>query len=316
MKRVPLVALVACSLTLSAQAGENLENELALINAWMPVQRHYDRVPAYSWAVVKDQDLLTSGASGLANVEKGEAATAETIYGICSISKLFTGIAALQLRDAGKYRLDDPVSDLLPWFNIERIHEGSPEITLRGLLTHSSGLPRESDSPYWNGPDFDFPTREAMRKRLGDQETLYEASQYFQYSNLGLSLAGEVVAEQSGEDFESYVQEHVLEPMGLADTAADFPTDDREPRVATGYGAPNRKGEILPLPRYNARAIAPAAGFASTALGPGQIRFLAVTYPRWQGRHRPCPEHAEGNAARPLDGLGFRYRLGPGLRNL
>lgn len=270
MKRY-LPALLTCLLlgipavTAAEEPTPRLDNELALIETWIDIQQTYDRIPGMSWAVVREQELLASGGSGLADLERGDPADADTIYGICSISKLFTGIAAMQLRDQGKFRLDAPVSELLPWFDIQRVHEGSPEITLRGLLTHSSGLPRESEMPYWMGPDFDFPTREKMRELLESQQTLYPASEYFQYSNLGLSLVGEIVAEQSGQDFESYVREHILQPMGLDDTDTDFPTDDREPRVATGYASPNRAGEIVPLPRYDAEGIAPAAGFASSA---------------------------------------------------
>ena len=168
-------------------AEQDLSNELALIESWLDGQRAYDRVPGLSAAIVHDQKLLWSGASGYADIEGKEPATADTIYGICSISKLFTGIAVMQLRDQGKVHLNDPVSELLPWFNLDQVHTGSPAITLEGILTHSAGLPRESESPYWSGPDFPFPTQLEIREKLASQSTLYPASRYFQYSNLGLT---------------------------------------------------------------------------------------------------------------------------------
>lgn len=262
--------LFVCLLTLIAvapvAADSRLANELALAERWLAAQRAYDRVPGLSAAIVHDQELLWSGASGFANLETGQPARDDTIYGICSISKLFTGIAVMQLRDQGKVRLDDPVNSLLPWYNLGQSFEGSPQITLESLLSHSSGLPRESDSPYWVGPDFTFPTREEVRSLLGGQSTLYPAQRYYQYSNLGLTLVGEVVSELSGEDYDSYVQAHVLEPLGLDDTATGFPTDSRESRIATGYGYAGREGSPPAMPRYDARGITPAAGFASTAL--------------------------------------------------
>lgn len=248
------------------KTAKSLANELALIESWLQGQRAYDRIPGLSAALVHDQQLLWSGASGYADVEQREPARADTIYGICSISKLFTGIAVMQLRDQGKVKLDDPVSKLLPWFNIELAHDGSPEITLEGMLTHSSGLPRESESPYWMGPDFPFPTQSEIREKLGTQATLYPSSLYYQYSNLGLTLAGEIVEEHSGQPYEAFIRDHVLTPMGLVDTDTGFPTDAREPRIATGYSFPGRDGKILTVPRYDARGITPAAGFASTAL--------------------------------------------------
>jgi CubicO group peptidase (beta-lactamase class C family) len=105
-----------------------------------------------------------------------------------------------------------------------------------------------------------------VRALLGGQATIYAADRYHQYSNLGLSLVGEVVAEQSGQDYTAYVDEHVLGPLGLKDTSTGFPTDQREPRIATGYGYPGRDIALPPMPRYDARGITPAAGFASTAL--------------------------------------------------
>jgi CubicO group peptidase (beta-lactamase class C family) len=146
-------------------------------------------------------------------------------------------------------------------------------------LTHSAGLPRESDFPYWVGPDFIFPTRDQIREELGRQSTLYPADRYYQYSNLGLTLAGEIVAEKSGEDYASYIQKHILGPLKMTDTDTGFPTDSREPRVATGYAYPGRSDSLQAMPRYDARGITPAAGFASTALD--LARFAS-----WQFRVR------------------------------
>jgi CubicO group peptidase (beta-lactamase class C family) len=260
------IALLIMLTSLGARAAEDRSNALALIESWLDAQRAYDRVPGLSASIVHDQELLWSGAAGFADLESKQAAQADTIYGICSISKLFTGIAVMQLRDQGKVALDDPVAGLLPWFNLPQSFEGSPEITLRAMLTHSAGLPRESDFPYWVGPDFVFPTRDEIRQELSSQSTLYPADRYYQYSNLGLTLVGEIVAEKSGEDYASYVNTHILDPLQLADTDTGFPADSREPRIATGYAFPGRSEVLQVMPRYDARGITPAAGFTSTAL--------------------------------------------------
>ena len=101
---------------------------------------------------------------------------------------------------------------------------------------------------------------------LGEQSTIYPSQHYFQYSNLGLTLIGEIVAEKSGQGFEAYIDEHILEPLQMKDTATGFPTDDRKPRIATGYGFAGRDGVSHRMPRYDARGITPAAGFTSTTL--------------------------------------------------
>ncbi len=273
------IALIVFFTSVGAQAGGDRDNELALIASWLDAQRAYDHVPGISAAIVHDQELLWSGATGYADIEGGQKAQADTIYGICSISKLFTGIAVMQLRDQGKVALEDPIADLLPWFNLSQSYAGSPEITLRATLTHSAGLPRESDYPYWVGPDFIFPTSDQIKEELGSQSTLYPAQRYFQYSNLGLTLVGEIVAEKSGEDYDSYVRKHILTPLKMADTDTGFPTDSREPRIATGYAYPGRGDALKAMPRYNARGITPAAGFASTALD-------LASFASWQFRAR------------------------------
>ena len=128
----------------------------------------------------------------------------------------------MQLRDEGLLRLDDPIADHLPWFTIQDSHPETGAIDLQGVLTHSAGLPRESDHPYWTGPEYPFPTSEQIIDRISDQEELYPADTYYQYSNLGLTLAGEVVAAISGQPYAEYVQEHILDPLGLDSTSPEI----------------------------------------------------------------------------------------------
>jgi CubicO group peptidase (beta-lactamase class C family) len=237
---------------------------IALLEIWLQSQRDFDQIPGLSAAVVHDQTIVWSKGFGFADLERKAPAAPETVYSVCSISKLFTSIALMQQRDAGKLRLDNPVAQHLPWFTIKRTDPDAPEITIEGLLTHSAGLPRESDFPYWTGPEFAFPTREQIVEKIGAQETLYPSQTYFQYSNLGMSLAGEIVSAASGQPYEEYVRQKVLKPMGLTSTWPDMPRDERGGRLATGYSAVSREGRRQPVTFFSAQGIAPAAGYAST----------------------------------------------------
>jgi len=248
----------------SSAADPRITSALELIEIWLQAQLDYEDIPGMSVGIVHDQDLVWSKGFGYAHVDKQEPATPTTIYSICSISKLFTSIAVMQLRDQGKLRLDDPVGKHLSWFNIKDTYPDAPEVTVQALLTHSSGLPREADFPYWTGPDYPFPTRDQIMERLANQEELYPADTYFQYSNLGLTLAGEVVVAASGQTYPDYVQKNILDPLGLVDTSPEIPDQHRGGRLATGYSRKLRDGKRKVIPPFSVRGIAPAAGFAST----------------------------------------------------
>jgi CubicO group peptidase (beta-lactamase class C family) len=262
-----LVALLAVPGTVSAQVADDarVAEALAAARTWLEAERAYEQIPAVSAAIVHDQELLWSGAFGMAHPDRQVPATATTVYSICSISKLFTSVALMQLRDRGLVDLRDPVSKYLPWFQLHQQYAGSAPITVEGILTHSAGLPRESDQPYWSAPDFPFPTREEIIAGLKNQETLYPAWKYFQYSNLGLTLAGEIVRAVSGMPYDRYVRENVIGPLGLKDTYPEIPEQLRGGQLADGYSSLTREGTRDPTPFFQAKGIAPAAGYASTA---------------------------------------------------
>ena len=170
----------------------------------------------------------------------------------------------MQLWEQGKLRLDDPIHKYLPCFDIQDRFPDAPEISIQGILTHSAGLPREADYPYWTGPEHNFPTREQIIEKLSGQEELYPADTFYQYSNLGMALLGEVVAAVSGQAYDIYVKEHILDPLGLNDTTPEIPEDERGKKLATGYSMKLRDGARREIPFYHVNGIAPAAGFAST----------------------------------------------------
>lgn len=250
-----------------------------LVEVWLEAQKDFDKLPGLTAIVIEDQEVLWSGAVGLANVEKNIKAEASTLCSICSISKLFTSVAIMKLYDEGKLRLDDQVSDLLPAYKLEQKYAESGPITIRTLLTHSSGLPREAAYPYWTGPDFPFPSKEQIDSKLSEQETLYPASTYFQYSNLGLTLLGEIVEEISGVTFDEYVQQNILKPLDLSDTRTELPEQLYGNKLAIGYSPIARTGNREKVKLFQANGITPAAGFSSNVQDLGK-------FASWQFRLR------------------------------
>jgi CubicO group peptidase (beta-lactamase class C family) len=278
---IVLVAPVFAADTETAPASlignQGVEDAIAAWEAWIEYQLAMERIPAASVGIVHDQELLMARGFGFANPDTRSAATADTIYSICSISKLFTSVALMQLSDEGRVRLDAPVADYLDWYSLKDAHPNDEPITVRRLLTHSSGLPRESDYPYWSDPDFVFPTHDQIVERLSAQETLYPASRYFQYSNLALTLAGEIVIEVSGEDFDTRIHTEILDPLKMTATFTDIPADEWGTGMALGHSNLKRDGTRKPIPLFKANGIAPAAGFAST------VTDLAE-FAKWQFR--------------------------------
>lgn len=281
MKKLAVLFLVSLNLCVWAQTpSTDYTDALHLIDTWMEGQQSYLHVPGISAAIVKDQEVLWSKAYGMANLAGKTPTTTSTIYSVCSISKLFTSIAIMQLYDAGKLRLDDPIESILGEFKIKKPFVDSGLITIRSLLTHSSGLPRESDFPYWTSPDFPFPTQQQVNTRVNDQQMLYPSSTYFQYSNLGMSLLGEVVEKLSGKSYDAYVEENILKSLRLTQTHPYLPKEEWGKKMAVGYGAIRRDGTREPVALFDARGITAAAGYSSTVedlarFASWQFRLLA-----------------------------------------
>jgi CubicO group peptidase (beta-lactamase class C family) len=237
---------------------------LRMVDAWLGAARDFDRIPALSAGVVRGQELVWAKGYGFIDAKNQVPATARSIYSICSISKLFTAVAVMRLVDARKLRLDDELAAVLPGYAFTQSDPDSAPISVRSVLTHSAGLPREADFPYWTGPEFSFPSAEQLRERLAQQATLYRSDERFQYSNLGMALLGNVVALASGQSYEQYMQANILDPLGLRDTRMAMPMDLYGKQLAVGHGALKRDGTRDLLAPFNAQALTPAAGFTST----------------------------------------------------
>jgi len=292
---------------------------LRVVDAWLGGVRDYERIPALSAGVVVDQELVWAKGYGTLDAAGKVPATPKTIYSICSISKVFTSVALMQQYEAGKVRLDEPLTTYLPWAVLKPAAGDSGPVTLRGVLSHSAGLPRESEFPYWTDPKNPFPTREALRAKLTSQAQLYPPSRWFQYSNLGITLAGETVEAVSGEPHAAYAQAHILDPLGLKDTRTAMPVALLGKQLAVGWGARKRDGTRDLLPPFDVRGVTPAAGYTST------VEDL-TKFASWQFRllRTETPELLKASTLREMQrvqfmdpdwqtswGLGFAlYRVG------
>lgn len=279
---VPLAAGPTSAADVPLRNDPAVDSAIRLLESWITARMEYDRIPGLSIAVVLDQRIVWSRGFGLADVEGRVPASPRTIYRAASITKLFTATSLVQLRDAGKLRFDDPVSKYLPWFKPVNPFPDAPPITIWDLLTHTSGLPGEAAFPYWT--DHVFPTREEIMKALPSQTLVYPPKTKYKYSNLGLALAGEVVAAVSGESWDGYVKKHILDPLGMTDTSASLP-ESRMGKLAFGYSRllPDGRRTVLPVVDY--KGMSPAANLTTTV--EDLARFMMLQFRDDQASKRP-----------------------------
>jgi CubicO group peptidase (beta-lactamase class C family) len=193
----------------------------------------------------------------------------DTRFRMASHSKLFTATAIMQLREEGRLRLDDPVTDYLPWFAFRSAAPDDPPVTIEHLLTHSSGLPREA-GPHWT--EWDFPTADEIRALMPDREAPFSPEVRWKYSNLAYTIAGMVVEEVSGMSWADYLQANIFDPLGMAASSVDRP----DPLMATGYGSRMPDGSREVIPFVDARGMAAATGLTSTV--EDMARFVSAQF--------------------------------------
>jgi CubicO group peptidase (beta-lactamase class C family) len=262
---VSTLLLVSTALVVRAEVTLQEQPEVAdaikVFDLWIEQHLANRHIPGLSIAVVHDQEIVWAHGYGYSDVQKKTLATPATVYRIGSITKLFTSTATLQLRDQGKLRLDDPVSLYLPWFRVPNPFPDAPETTIRQLLTHTSGLAREADVPYWT--DHVFPTREELADVVQQQPLINPPATVFHYSNLGMAILGQVVTEVSERPWADYVNENILQPLGMLSSSA-APGEELLRRLTTSYMLQGPDGTREVFEYYETGAIAPAGAIVST----------------------------------------------------
>jgi CubicO group peptidase (beta-lactamase class C family) len=178
------------------------------------------RLPSIAASVVRDGELIWETGVGAADVREQRDATPDTQYRVGSITKTFTAAAIMQLRDEGKVSLDDTLDT--------HIEAAAHAPTLRSLLSHTSGMQRETHDDAWLHNR--FASVPELLETLGEAEQVLASGARFHYSNLAFALLGIVVERVSGMPYVEYVEQRLFEPLGLSRTTFE----PVEP-AATGY---------------------------------------------------------------------------------
>ena len=190
------------------------------------------RTDEFSGAVLvaRNGEVLLEDAWGLADRQGGTPNTTDTKFRIGSMNKMFTAVATLQLVEAGKLALDDPIGTHLPDYPNQDL---ASQVTVRHLLTHTGGTGDIF------GPEFEQ-NRLALREHrdyvdlFGSRRAMFEPGSRFEYSNYGFVLLGALIEAVSGESYYDYVRNNVFQPAGMTSTDS-LPETDNVPDRAIGY---------------------------------------------------------------------------------
>lgn len=189
-------------------------------------------IPGIAYGITVDNELVVSGATGYINLEKKIPATPLSAFRIASMTKSFTALAILKLRDEGKLNLSDPVSKYIPEMaTLEYLTEDSPIINIKNLLTMTAGFPE--DNP-WGDRQLDE-SDQMLINLIREGVSFSNPSSFdFEYSNTGYALLGAIVSRVSGVPYQNYITTNILEPLDMKQTYWEYGNVPKE-QLVMGY---------------------------------------------------------------------------------
>jgi CubicO group peptidase (beta-lactamase class C family) len=223
------------------QSDPEIRAVLAQIESDIEKGRQEKKIAGLSIAIVYDQQVLLAKGFGYADLDKKIPADPATVYRVGSVTKLFTALMLMQLRDAGKLNLDDPIEKYLPQFKIKSRFPDARPATFRQVAAHYSGLPIEPpmDIEYQNPEK--FPPVEEQLKSLKNVEMIVPAMSEFAYSNLGYNIMGLALARIAKQPYNQYVDQRILKPLGMNQSGFAL-TASMKSHFAVGYNAAGPDG--------------------------------------------------------------------------
>jgi CubicO group peptidase (beta-lactamase class C family) len=260
---------------------KKLESTMPEIDQIMRDYAQTRKVPGMVWGVVIDGRLAHVGTVGVRDRASNSPAAADTAFRIASMSKSFTVLAILKLRDEGKLSLEDPVSKWIPEFaRIPLPTRDSAPLKVRQLLSHSTGLPE--DNPWGDQQLSSTDAQMTGWLKLGIPFSTPPDTRY-EYSNYAFGLLGRVVAKAAGMQYEKYVHDQILKPLHMDDSTFQFSNVPAN-RRAIGYRI-QPDGSYLEEPPLPEGAFSSAGGLLTTAGDLG--KYVAFHLSAWPPRDDP-----------------------------
>ena len=282
-------------------------------------------VPGAAWGIVVDGELAHIGVSGYRELSGKSPVSRDSVFRIASMTKSFTAMAIMKLRDEGKLSLDDEAERHVPELkNLRYPTTDSPRITVRHLMSHATGFPE--DNP-WGDQQLDATEEEFSRMLRQGIPFSNPPGIAYEYSNYGFAILGRIVTNVSGKPYRQYIAESILRPLGMVSTTLEPASVPRD-RLAHGYrweddtwkeepplpdGAFGAMGGMLTsvsdLSRYVGAFLAAWPPRNGAEAGPVRRASLREMQQIWRARPAVVTRNAAGAANLNAGGYGYGLRV-------
>ena len=204
----------------------------------------HSHLPGLAYGLVVDDSLVFYGGTGCTNLEHGLAVSEHSLFRIASMTKSFTAMAILKLRDDGLLALSDPVSAYLPELGpLYYLTSDAPPIRIYHLLTMTAGFPE--DNP-WGDRFLDISDDALMEQVAAGISFSTVPGTRYEYSNLGFGLLGQIISRVSGQSYQDYISENILHPLGMRNSYFEYEEAPPE-KLALGYRMEDGQWQSEPL---------------------------------------------------------------------
>jgi CubicO group peptidase (beta-lactamase class C family) len=233
-----LLIMLACqTLSWAAQAGDTsviakLRPHLPLIDRICADFARQHHIPGVSVGLVANGQLMHTVSLGVTDMARNTPVTPSSVFRIASMSKSFTAMAILKLRDAGKLQLEDPAERYIPSLKgLKYPTADAAPVTIRHLLTHGAGFPE--DNPWGDRQLADSDAEFNAFLKQGITFSTAPGTAY-EYSNLGFAMLGKIITTVSGQPYQQFIREQIWKPLGMSHAAWEY--SEVEPGLlAHGY---------------------------------------------------------------------------------
>ncbi|MEN8124035.1 MAG: serine hydrolase domain-containing protein [Bacteroidota bacterium] len=264
-----IMSLVACNpRTETKEKKENTTSDHSISNSYKPAYFEYDNrvekikeiapeikrlieeygktknIPGIAYGLVVDNELIVASATGLINLESENPVTSKSSFRIASMTKSFTAMAIMKLRDEGKLSLNDPVEKYIQEMSgLEYLTSDAPVIDIKNLLTMTAGFPE--DNP-WGDRQLDESDQMLNNLITNGISFSNPASYKFEYSNTGYALLGKIISRITGIPYQEYIRENILLPLKMEHTYWEYDSVPKN-QFAYGYRWENDQWKLEPL---------------------------------------------------------------------